>query len=633
MARRTSIEAYRKIKADGTLSQLRFEVYDKLFHAGPMTAGECWSRYFKNTRQRSSISARMSELELRGVVYQVSEVRCGYTGNTSIAWDVTEHLPIRPKLVKKETIKAKVMRLEKELARLTTSPHGVFMKTLSLATLLISLTSYAFTPPLEWCQKNETNLPMPGSSIVAGQRYVGNVPSKTNTKHLTAPATLDQADTKYILDNDITADGTAFTITASNVVLDLNKHKVVYGNKDGMSLGVTINAWNKTGLEVYNGTIEQGAGHCSGNVSGFGCNPIGTNTSSFSRLAGVSIKYSTPDTSGIYNYYGTIIVQDSTITDNGDIITNRHQGFGAIHVEKAAAQVFRNKVKARHRGISIGSNSKVYQNQIEVISHATNAAGVFAFNIQNFEVYGNQITGTGEHPIGIFFGAGSAHGRVYSNYIDVQNTLKSAEYGNTGAGCIRTTWGADDVEVSCNTAFLHGGNYKGIVGTDSWWGDSSWGRCFWLGLENATQKVKVHHNQIEAVSDNNDSYVAGLAVAENLSSAGLEFTDNVVASNHTPIGIGDNYGSAIGFPLIARNRVIRLGNIYKYANVRVWYGGQPIEVRLEDNIFTEPLSSSNVKLDGCNNGNVEVRVKDGAQSYILSDSGTGAPYNECIVRR
>lgn len=95
MIRRTSIEIYRRIKEEGLLSQLRFEVYDVLYRYGPLTAGEAWSWYFSR-RQRSSISARMSELEERGVVYQHEERVCGLTGNKAIAWATTDRLPVDP---------------------------------------------------------------------------------------------------------------------------------------------------------------------------------------------------------------------------------------------------------------------------------------------------------------------------------------------------------------------------------------------------------------------------------------------------------------------------------------------------------------------------------------------------------
>ena len=94
--RQTSIDIYRRIEAEGLLSDLRFSVYKVLFEHGPLTAGEVWSRFFHSARQRSSISARMSELEDRGVVFQAEERECGYTGNRAIAWDVTLNLPREP---------------------------------------------------------------------------------------------------------------------------------------------------------------------------------------------------------------------------------------------------------------------------------------------------------------------------------------------------------------------------------------------------------------------------------------------------------------------------------------------------------------------------------------------------------
>lgn len=95
MIRKTSVEVYRRIQEEGLLSKLRFEVYSILYKYGPLTAGECWSGFFPN-RQRSSISARMSELEARGVVFQQSERICALTKNKAIAWATTDSLPVDP---------------------------------------------------------------------------------------------------------------------------------------------------------------------------------------------------------------------------------------------------------------------------------------------------------------------------------------------------------------------------------------------------------------------------------------------------------------------------------------------------------------------------------------------------------
>jgi hypothetical protein len=45
---------------------------------------------------------------------------------------------------------------------------------------------------------------------------------------ITTPYMLSQADTTYILTSDITADGTAFKVKASDIILDLNGHTITY---------------------------------------------------------------------------------------------------------------------------------------------------------------------------------------------------------------------------------------------------------------------------------------------------------------------------------------------------------------------------------------------------------------------
>ena len=91
--RDTSIEAYNKIKADGLLSRLRFDVYDIIFHHGPMTQGECWRDYFNHARQRHSVAPRFAELKRHRVIREVGNRPCGVTGMTAILWDVTSNLP------------------------------------------------------------------------------------------------------------------------------------------------------------------------------------------------------------------------------------------------------------------------------------------------------------------------------------------------------------------------------------------------------------------------------------------------------------------------------------------------------------------------------------------------------------
>jgi hypothetical protein len=61
-----------------------------------------------------------------------------------------------------------------------------------------------------------------------------------------APYVLDQSDTKYVLTTDVRTVGTAFVVEAANVVFDLNRHTIVYG--DGKAVAVA------------NGGFEEGSG-------------------------------------------------------------------------------------------------------------------------------------------------------------------------------------------------------------------------------------------------------------------------------------------------------------------------------------------------------------------------------------
>lgn len=93
MARETSAEAYQLIKNNGLLSRRRFQVYDALYHYGPMTTGEIWRRLSPSGAQLNSISPRTAELKDRGVIRTIGERKCSVTGMNVLLWDVTRCLP------------------------------------------------------------------------------------------------------------------------------------------------------------------------------------------------------------------------------------------------------------------------------------------------------------------------------------------------------------------------------------------------------------------------------------------------------------------------------------------------------------------------------------------------------------
>lgn len=60
------------------------------------------------------------------------------------------------------------------------------------------------------------------------------------------PYYLDQANTTYVLQTDVTTEGSAFAIIANDVIFDLNGHTITYGNADPIT--------------VFNGSFEAGVG-------------------------------------------------------------------------------------------------------------------------------------------------------------------------------------------------------------------------------------------------------------------------------------------------------------------------------------------------------------------------------------
>jgi len=109
--RQTSIDCYRQIEAEGLLSKRRWEIYNILYHHGPMSSNETfdYSKLKGVDGYRHNANARMTELRDLGVVMEIGTKVCSKTGRTVIEWDVTDLLP--KKLIKP----TKKERVEKAL--------------------------------------------------------------------------------------------------------------------------------------------------------------------------------------------------------------------------------------------------------------------------------------------------------------------------------------------------------------------------------------------------------------------------------------------------------------------------------------------------------------------------------------
>lgn len=115
--RQTSVEAYNTIKENGLLSLRRWQIYDILFHHGPLTAGEIFDRGIGIVK--GSVCARLTELRELGIVSEIGEKKWSSTGHTGILWDVTKGLPVTPEKTESKNkiitaLRARVKELEDE---------------------------------------------------------------------------------------------------------------------------------------------------------------------------------------------------------------------------------------------------------------------------------------------------------------------------------------------------------------------------------------------------------------------------------------------------------------------------------------------------------------------------------------
>lgn len=104
MIRNTSMEAYRAVCEDGTLSRRRQETYISLFRHGPCTGSELLKKHQKSglNTTHSNIRARLGELRDLGLAEEVGERPCGVTGKNVIVWDVTAKVPTKNSSLSKE---------------------------------------------------------------------------------------------------------------------------------------------------------------------------------------------------------------------------------------------------------------------------------------------------------------------------------------------------------------------------------------------------------------------------------------------------------------------------------------------------------------------------------------------------
>ena len=453
--------------------------------------------------------------------------------------------------------------------------------------------------------------------------------------HYTKPFIVTNPNVEYILDGDMTADGTAISVRASKVVINLNGKTITY-NQTTPGEGVTIDTYNKSDIAIINGSIVQGAAMSEGDVYGAGNNPIKSIGVSRLQIAGIKARYGGRDVNGFFlKYVGNGLIEDCIIEDEWRVGTmkNRHQGKAAINIGEHAIVRNNTIVNARQGGIGATTNSKIYGNTISINSLVTNSAGIGGYKAKNVKVYNNSIVGRGEHPLGIaYVSSGTDNIEVYNNTIDVQTTKLGDEYaasgGNYAAG-FRTTWGGNNISFHDNTIIVR--TDSAYNGTRSSTGKpvvvNAKGRGLMVAI-NTGEKSRFYNNKITVLDKDGTGKAYGIAcTGGNLGE--MIFDGNTVTSNILNVALGDEYGACGGSPLFYRNTFVKADNYPAYKTIASEFGGYSEGTgRFVSNIFQGGATEKNIDINAAGKGRKSVyfgrEVTATLQDSVSSSPVSGA---------
>lgn len=472
------------------------------------------------------------------------------------------------------------------------------------------------TPP------NRFGLSGDHSWFEVGQKTVPVKPRK-RVVEISKPGVLDQADTEYRLMNDVAADGTAFLIKNHNITLNLNGHTVVYGkNPEGdENYGVHIGLWNFKDVAVLNGNIVQAEPYAPGGRGKRWETPYGTGSCAIwgravwgGEFAGLYIRYGGDDASGINLWGHSHHIHHNTIEDVGVVVSDRHKGLAAIEGSAYPSRHVHNNLilRARHNGIRGGKGGRVHHNVVHIDSVETNSTGIASGG----EVFNNKVVGVGTHPIGFYIASDlvAEPMALHGNYVEVQNTRASREYGSAGAVGIRYQTGGE-VEARDNTIILRAdADYQGS-------GFNSWGRAIWASITSPDGKALFENNLVVALARDGKGKAAGLAVVASNVSPNLVFRGNTVVSTWADVLLADSYGHAGGFARFEDNTFMRAVHAPEFVTIRSQYSGRPSTGVFVGTRFAGGASFEDVDLEFGGTGLKEIAIAARLEVAVAGEDG------------
>ncbi len=457
----------------------------------------------------------------------------------------------------------------------------------------------------------------PTSLIAFVLLFLWTAPAAAGERLIDGPAILDQENASYRLTVDIEANSTPFVIRASGVTLDLGGRAITVRcreGEEGAIHAVAVEGHHLKQIRILNGSLSQ-RGQCRESHPVH--MPSGVHGAEIAHLA---IDYESPDASAIRMHWGEHSrIHHNVIDDRGQVVSNRHQGVAAIDAGRGEGmRIHDNTIRrTRHIGIRTAEGAEIRNNAVHIDSVATNSTGIFA---AGGVVAHNRVTGEGVHPIGIWPGNDI---RVFGNYVRVGNTRFGEEYGNTGAACLRMTWGNDAVEVTDNIFIL---DAEGAAAEPDL---ESWGRALWVGLPEPGQRALFARNLIVASSREGRAKAAAIAVVCDNASSGLVFLENTVISNWGAVLLADDYGHADGYARFVENTFVRQGDSPEFRTVRSDYPEYPSTGIFIDNLCLGGASCTEADLEWGGAGLKEVGF--GRRVVFVLTDASGRPLADVSV--
>ena len=320
------------------------------------------------------------------------------------------------------------------------------------------------------------------ADVTLNQAAVGN-----------GPYYLNQANTTYVLTENVSCTGTAFVVAASNVSLNLNGHTVTFGTSASTGTGPkgfanppgygTVARWNSSNItnftggsnpKAYGGTFIQGAARTNGTNTSVANGPMGVHLANGGEVYSCTVTVFGNNGRAFYLEGGNVNIHDNIIRDsmaaNGvTAVTDRHAGRAAIESiwANVNTRIYRNKIYgAPQWGIYIKDMNThlfsgwidVYDNEVYGAARRTNA---YAYGARQgvsgretrVRFYNNKFYGNTR---GIHLDSGSKY-EVYNNtgYHQFEDDL--SEWGSDNS------FGAHGIKVeSAKQVEIYGNNVTTI---------------------------------------------------------------------------------------------------------------------------------------------------------------------------